>query len=62
MQGFFIIVGILLGLLGIVESGRCIFEDEIDKFIERKMEIVMKKYDRKIVFLEEKIYFYEKKI
>lgn len=62
MQGFLIIVGILLGLLGIVESGRCISEDEIDKHIERKMETAMKKYDRKIALLEEKIHSHEKKI
>lgn len=34
-----------------------IFEKEIDKFLEIKMEIFRKKYDRKIVFLEKKIYF-----
>lgn len=62
MQGFLIIVGILLGLLGIVESGRCISEDEINKLIERKMETAMKKYDRKIALLEEKIHSHEKKI
>lgn len=62
MQGFLIIVGILLGLLGVVESGRCISEDEIDKLIERKMVTVMKKYDRKIALFEKKIHSQEKKI
>lgn len=39
-----------------------IFEKEIDKFLEIKMEIFIKKYDREIVFLEKKIYFQENKI
>lgn len=57
MQAFLIVVGIFLGLSGIVESRRCISEDEIDKLIERKMETVMKKYDRKNALLEKKIHF-----
>lgn len=57
MQGFLIVVCIFLGLSGIVESRRCITEDEIDKLIERKMETVMKKYDRKNALLEKKIHF-----
>lgn len=62
MQGFVVVVGIFLGLLGLVESGRCISDDEIDKLIERKMKTVMKKYDTKIALLEDKIYSHEKKI
>lgn len=62
MQGFFIVVGIFLGLLCIVESKTGISEDEIDKLIKRKMETFMEKYDRKIAFLEKKIYFQEHKI
>lgn len=62
MQRFLIVVGFFLGLSGIVESGRHISEDDIDKLIERKMETVMKKYDRKIAFLEKKIHSQEKRI
>lgn len=46
MQRFLIVVGIFLALLGIVESGRCISEDDIDKLIEKKMETVMKNYEK----------------
>lgn len=62
MQGFFIAVSIFLGLLGIVESRSGISEDEIDKLIERKMDTVMNKYNRKIALLEKKIHSQEKKI
>lgn len=62
MQGFLIVVGILLGLSGIVESRRCISEDEIDKLIERKMETIIQKYDRKIALLEKRINSQENKI
>lgn len=62
MQGFLIVVGILLGLSGIVESRRCISEDEIDKLIERKMETIIQKYDRKIALLEKRIDSQENKI
>ena len=34
----------------------CLTENEINKIVERKIEKVTKKYDRKIAFLEEKIY------
>lgn len=54
MKHFLIVVGILLGLLGIVESKTGISEDEIDKLLEIKMETLMKKYDRKIAILEKK--------
>lgn len=36
--------------------------EHIEKLIEKKMESIMKKYDRKIALLEDKIHFQEKKI
>lgn len=62
MQRFLVVVGIFVGLLSIVKSKTVISEDDIDILIEKKLETVMKKYDRKIALLEEKIYSHEKKI
>lgn len=61
MQGFFIVIGILLGLSSMVKSEMGFYRD-IDKLIEKKMEAVMKKYDRKIALLEDKIHNQENKI
>ena len=41
--------------MGIMNSGVCLTEEELDKIVERKMEMVIKKYDREIAALEEKI-------
>ena len=38
-----------------MNSGVCLTEKELDKIVERKMEMVIKKYDREIAALEEKI-------
>ena len=38
-----------------MNSWVCLTEKELDKIVERKMEMVIKKYDREIAALEEKI-------
>lgn len=62
MQRFLVVVGIFVGLLSIVKSKTVISEDDIDILIEKKLETVMKKFDRKIALLEDKIHSQEKKI
>ena len=40
----------------------CLTEDEINKIVEKKMEKIIEKYDRKIALLEEKIHAQDVKI
>lgn len=61
MQGFSIVIGIFLGLSSMVKSEMG-FSRHIDKLIEKKIESIMKKYDRKIALLEDKIQNQENKI
>lgn len=62
MQGFFIFFVIFLGLTSTAESEMGFFGEDIEILLEKKMESVMKKYDRKIALLEDKINSQEKKI
>ena len=41
----------ILGIMGIMGNVLCITEEEIIKIVERKMEKIIKKYDRKIALL-----------
>lgn len=61
MNGVFVVIGISLGLSSMVESIIRVSGGAIDKLIEKKMESVMKTYDRKIALLEDKIYSHERK-
>ena len=56
MEYHFRIFFLILGMMGFMNCVMCITEDEIDKIVERKIERVIKRYDRKISLLEEKIY------
>lgn len=59
MQGVFVVIGIFLGLSSMVER---ISGGAIEKLIEKKVESVMKTYDRKIALLEDEIQSQERKI
>lgn len=62
MQRSLIVVSTFLGFLCAVRSKPDIFEYDIDKLMEKKMESFMKKYDRKIALLGDKINSQEMKI
>lgn len=62
MQGVFVVIGIFLGLSSMVESKIRVSGGAIEKLIEKKVESVMKTYDRKIALLEDKIQSQERKI
>ena len=62
MEYHFRIFCLILGIVGIIDNVLCITEEEIEKIVERKMEKIIQKYDRKIALLEEKIHAYEVKI
>lgn len=62
MQGVLVVIGIFLGLSSMVESKIRVSGGAIEKLIEKKVESVMKTYDRKIALLEDKIQSLERKI
>ena len=53
---------VIFGIMVIRNSVLCITEEEIDKIVERKMEKVIRMYDKKIALLEEKIHAQDVKI
>lgn len=56
MEYHFRIFCVILRIMGIIGNVLCITEEEIIKIVERKMEKIIKKYDRKIALLQEKIH------
>ena len=54
MEYTFKVFCVILGLIGTMENGLCINEDEVNEFVEKKLEEVIKKYDRKIALLGKK--------
>lgn len=62
MQGVFVVIGIFLGLSRMVESKISVSGRDIYKLMEKKIESVMKTYDKKIARLEDKIHSQERKI
>lgn len=62
MQGVFVVIGIFLGLSSMVESKIRVSGGAIEKLIEKKVESVMKTYDRKIALFEDKIQSQDRKI
>lgn len=55
MEYTFKVFCVILGLIGTMENGLCITEDEVNEFVEKKLEEVIQKYDRKIALLGKKI-------
>ena len=56
MENHFRIFCVIFVIMVIRNSVLCITEEEIDKIVERRMEKVIRKYDKKIALLEEKIH------
>nr|XP_022302071.1 uncharacterized protein LOC111110036 [Crassostrea virginica] len=56
MENHFRIFCVIFVIMVIRNSVLCITEEEINKIVERRMEKVIRKYDKKIALLEEKIH------
>ena len=54
MEYHFRVFFLILRMMGFINCEMCLTEDEIDKIVERKIEKVIKKYDRRLLFLRRK--------